>query len=638
VLVLLLVWRVPRSTAMDRFAEALTSLSISDSRSKEAIAPHLKRFLEAAQDLQRALAPQNGSVHAAVSRATPMEDEQATGIEWVLVFDRVGLFDVEDRNVARLVDAALRYVWRKEEADALISSVGQAGDRIVIETRRALRGNETGGGRVENTEPSVEGPTREMMTMPGLRARVAFSPVRPPVCVPSASGIAAVKAVLDVVAASSNPARLCRDMGLRAFIAYQSFVIADAGLTAETLVGSHAIGDSSDPSAVAASSTSALSGSPAQASEGEGSGGGAAGSGSGSATSTAAAAVAVDSPMAGTVADAVKRTASADAAALSDAAALTVAAALTDAAASADASSSADAVATAVRSAVSAASGGGSVGREGAVDVPLTPGSNPPLSAGVSGEGDGGGAGDAAGGDGDGVEELNNDATDKTGAADLTNASSAAAPSAATSDGAPPAGSAAVAAGTPETQRNGQRRNKVLVLGYLVAYARTKWLPTWSFPEKGKKGPAVPGTIANPRGSVTVDKHRSMWCARVSMEAIKPSFLVPGLAGRRLKLSQVPDELLFVELTDFKCMKMSEVVASLLLLCTHEPEAVRIVKEIAAGSFEARPSRHPSLVLSGLELEKVADDAGGRAGGAGGAAAVVGSTNVGEAGNGDNGG
>ena len=252
---------------MDRFEEALKGLCITDNRSKEAIAPLLKSFLQAAKVLQRALTPIDGSVHAAVSRATNHEDELMTSIDWVSVYDRVGLFDVEDRHVARLVDAALRHVWRKEEYDFLIGSVGVEDNRIIAETRRAMRREEGRGGRAESTVCKNDPLASSMMTMPSLRARVAFSSVRPRVCVPTTAALPAVQAVIKVVADSSHPSSLCRSLGQKAFVAYQSFVIAEAGLTAETVAGVVAaaplLGSSSTPSAVAAASPLAPGGSSA---------------------------------------------------------------------------------------------------------------------------------------------------------------------------------------------------------------------------------------------------------------------------------------------------------------------------------------------------------------------------------------
>lgn len=66
---------------MERFEEALKGLAISDKRTKEKIAPLLKRFLSASQDLQRVLTPINASVHAAASRAETKSGSATTGIQ-----------------------------------------------------------------------------------------------------------------------------------------------------------------------------------------------------------------------------------------------------------------------------------------------------------------------------------------------------------------------------------------------------------------------------------------------------------------------------------------------------------------------------------------------------------------------------
>lgn len=119
---------------MARFVEALKGLAITDQRKKEKVAPLLHRFLVASQRLQRVVTPLNASVHAAASRAETKRGSPTTSIYWVSVYDRVGLFDVDDCHVARLIDAALRYVWRKEVVDAMIAAVGQEGDRIVAQS------------------------------------------------------------------------------------------------------------------------------------------------------------------------------------------------------------------------------------------------------------------------------------------------------------------------------------------------------------------------------------------------------------------------------------------------------------------------------------------------------------------------
>jgi len=683
---------------MDRFEEALTGLSITDGRSKEAVGPLLKRFLEASQELQRALTPLNGSVHAAMSRATPLSDEQTTSIDWVSVYDRVGLFDVDDRNVARLIDAALRYVWRKEEADALVACVGEAGNRLVAETRRALRDGEAHRGLAGSTVSSGDRPTSHLMTLPALRARIAFSTTRPRVCVPTTAALSAVRLVIKAVAESDSPATLCRAMGLRAFSSYQSFLIAEAGLTAETAAGRPQLGGGSTPPEAAASSASGAA-----------------------AAVEAGAAAAVEAGAAVVVEAGAAAAVEAGAAAAVEAGAAVVV----------EAGAAAAVEAGAAAAVVAPKNGDGACG-SGAANAPCTPEGTPPV--GVDG---GGGAGSgpgvarsqppsgptpSAGGDesaslgsmpaegmalsgGSPVGGINaTDPTDATpkapvtypdgtgcpvtspvstpsrpvggasaeagadigasaggwrgsgggmpaapagsglsrsarstdtaatahpaGVSDGGNSSSVLAEAARnpvgdtaaalTSDGRPETSAdapnygaasednvaATAAAATPGT--GGSPSSKPLVLGYLIAYLRTKHLTTWRFPGKGK-GPAPPGTIANALGTVTVEKSRSLWCQRVSMLGIKPSFDVPKLTGRRHKLSDVPDEMLVGDLTDFKAKKIGDVVAALLLLCTYEPEAVRIVTEMTAGSFEVRRTRHPSLVLSGLELERVAE-------------------------------
>lgn len=147
-----------------------------------------------------------------------------------------------------------------------------------------------------------------------------------------------------------------------------------------------------------------------------------------------------------------------------------------------------------------------------------------------------------------------------------------------------------------------------LVLGYLVAYLRSSALPTWKSPKAGK-APAPAGTMANPLGTVSVDKNRSLWCPRVRMTGIKPSFTVPALASRRLKLGSVDDVAVITDITVFKSKGIADIIAVLLLLCSVVEGMPRIIAETLEASFEARPARHSSLVLSGLDVHPQACNA-----------------------------
>lgn len=139
------------------------------------------------------------------------------------------------------------------------------------------------------------------------------------------------------------------------------------------------------------------------------------------------------------------------------------------------------------------------------------------------------------------------------------------------------------------------------------------------------KLPAPAGTMANPLGTVTIDKNRSLWCPRVQMTGIKPAFNVPALASKWLKLADVDDVIVISAITVSKQKTIAEVIGALLSLCVLEPAMTRIVEETLEASFEARPARHPSLVLSGPDVQRALGKSRSVTGGQGsqGSAAVV---------------
>ena len=80
---------------MQRYEDALRNIGLGDGRSLAVLAPLLKRYTVAARELQRALTPRNGSVHAAISRASEDPGKLTTSIFWVSCYDRVGLFNID---------------------------------------------------------------------------------------------------------------------------------------------------------------------------------------------------------------------------------------------------------------------------------------------------------------------------------------------------------------------------------------------------------------------------------------------------------------------------------------------------------------------------------------------------------------
>jgi len=554
-----------------------------------------------------------------------------------------------------------------------------------------MRFEEAGGGLAGRPESSGD-PQSQLMTLPALRARIDFSSMRPPVCIPTAAALSEVRSVVEAVAESENPAGLCRAMGQRAFNMYQSFLISEAGLTVEMVVGRPQPDGGSTPSTSAPSSTSAPTGTHAG------------GSTDGAATRVVSNAPTGGSPSAPPSADPVGAGAVAAVETPGDRERCT-SSVVVDACADSGSGLGVggapppfgsiplprgdDCTGTGGTSAEGASLAGsdlvGPTNASGATDwtdamppmhtansdgtgSPVTSSAKIPVlptedfskeagaGGGVSEEGDSVAAGSvlaaaAAGGSPmsatlsgsaaaaatTGVEDVHHADNESAGVVDAgridprgediitssrdsTPATHFAASSDTSNDEAASKSTEVQPATVTTQEQGGPSSGKTLVLGYLIAYLRTKRLTPWKFPGT-KKGPAPPGTVANPPGNVTVDKSRSLWCHRVSMVDMKPSFDSPKLAGHRFKHSNVSDEMLVGDLNDFKSKKIGDVVAALLLLCTYEPEAARIVNEISTGSFAARPSRHSSLVLSGLELERVGNG-DGAAEGAGGSTAA----------------
>lgn len=560
-----------RPAVLQRFEDAVRGLSVTDSQNLATVAPLLKRFLHSAQELQRVLTPINASVHAAVSRASMMPEEQTTAIDWVSVFDRIGLFDVKDQHVARLVDSALRYVWRKEEADHLIASAGGEADRLVAERRRRDGDGPSRGEDGGDSGSNVDGiSSAQSMTIPAMHARMKVSRFPPSTCIPSPAVLAAVQAVVNLLIGSTNPAVLAREICSKVLNSFQSYLLAKFNLDAVTMLGTAKKQGSSNTVTTAASGPTLLVAPPSAPRA-------AAGGPSINATPP-------EPPQQGSAKAGRGSTDDMGGSAATDE---TPAAAL--------------------------ASGGGTVmadGDRGRAATDKTPAAPPADGGGTAmADGDGGGAATdktpAAGpADGGGTATA-----DKGGGGAATNktAAAAAVDGGGTSMADGDAGGAVThetpvsvpadvhRTGTADASKGADGRG----LRYLMTYLRSTSWPTWK-PERGGKGMPPVGTKANPTGSCTGLHYRSTWGHRVSLEAVKVSFDTPT---SRFKLED--DAVLIVDMTELKARKsVSYVLGVLLLLCSQEPHAIHIVKEVAASSYSARPSRHPALLLSGLELER----------------------------------
>jgi len=114
------------------------------------------------------------------------------------------------------------------------------------------------------------------------------------------------------------------------------------------------------------------------------------------------------------------------------------------------------------------------------------------------------------------------------------------------------------------------------------------------------------------------------------MTGIKPPFSVPSLSPRRFRLTNVDDVVVVTAITVSTNKAIAKVISALLVLCTLEPELPGIIDETLAASFEARPPRHQSVVLSGLDVQQPPGEGGDAASGvSGGGGPAVGAVAAG---------
>ena len=589
---------------MGRYADVLGHLSI-DGPARETIAPAVKGFLEAAKELQRHLLPLNGSVHAGVSRITTQQNDSATTlIQWISIYDRVGLFNVEDDHVSRHIDAALRYVWRKEEADAMIAATGGAADRLLVvrDALRALRasGGFVGDGGVGGAGTGSNdggGGSREGSGLPGSSAlpplnvvgasTPTISPTRPPLCVAPPGVVAVVKTVVDLVAASENPAVQCREIVVRVFESFQQHVIGRTALTR----GASAVGTACNGAAPAAEVAAAAALVGATLPGAAGPAGGAAGAAAGGEGAARAPCVGVDSTG---VAVSLLR----------------------DGNGHSNNGQGDEQVARKGDDNDGQDSGDGhGDGGDGQGDGGDGQGDGGDGQGdGGDGQGDGGdGQGDGGDGQGDGGDGQS-DGGDEQGAggdgqgdggdgrtgvgATGTGAGGAPTPNGQITNSAAPVG------GGAPVSASGTDGGRSMKLSDLLDIFRSKWWPTWHSRSKGVKSVAPEGTVANPFGRHSELRFRSMWCQRVCMKSIKVHLKSPALDVRRLKVTDTPDVLILEDMTNLRFKKIPTLLGLLMLLCTHEEEALGTVRSVVAEGITARPSRHRSLVPSVVELER----------------------------------
>jgi len=570
---------------MQRYEVALMGIAVRDSRTFAVIAPLLRRFTHAARDLKRALTPLNGSVHAAISRAVVTPGDGMTTIHWVSVYDRVGLFDFEDNHVSRLMDSALLYAWRKEEADAFVSEVVEDRDRVV--SQRLLTDARTGAPRAGDREdPEVGGGSGvpQKMRLHSLRSREIFSVVPPPdITEPHVDTFSAIEKVVEMLSKSNNSAILAREYGMRVLTAYLAILLANADLSVADVLKAERL-RTAKRLANKKLTTATVAAPPTSVTMAR----------TGHAHRTSATAPAL-------VASGVAPSAVSPAAAVANRNGRGNGDRTGD---GAPAFAAAGAAPSAVVPSAAAANGNGRGNGDGTGNgapalaaAGAAPSAVPPAAAAANDNGRGSHRGGrkvvspSAGGAAAAVGSGNG-----CGDADVALGLAA--------TGAPSSAAATAPELTHGTLTSLAEHKDGGSLGFrcLTMYGHCKWCPTWTC-SNGGKGITPLGTKANPRGKCSVKHFRSVWGHRVTLHAIKPLDTAATQSGRLLKLDA--DEVLVVDMTDLSSKSVADVLAILLFLRANESDARRVVQETAAEGMTARLSRNRSLVHSGLNLDSL---------------------------------
>lgn len=199
--------------AMSRYAQALHDLGVSDPNAVESLPPLLKSFYDASATLHRALVPHGGTAHAALSRAfAPAHDPDAEEVLWVSVFDKIGLFNIDDKYTAGINDALFRYIWRFHQASSFVTHLASR--------RAASTGADAvgAGGNQESTADPV------VLSCPTQKDWIFGA--QPAVVVPSAAAISLVRNLILTLDKVSNPAVLCRDLAAGSLLALHKHVFS----------------------------------------------------------------------------------------------------------------------------------------------------------------------------------------------------------------------------------------------------------------------------------------------------------------------------------------------------------------------------------------------------------------------------
>jgi len=192
---------------MSRYVRALRDLGIRDAKGIDVLAPRMEAFYSAASKLHRALTPYGGTAHDVLSRASaPSHDPDADEVTWVTIFDKLGLYNMDDPFISRIIDALFLHIWRHHEADMYITMLA------------AMRP----GGRSARS-PMNDDTSRGLPAAPSFSDWIA-STTQPATIFPAGAEVAALRGVVVAIEKVPAPAILARRVAMCALLALNKHI------------------------------------------------------------------------------------------------------------------------------------------------------------------------------------------------------------------------------------------------------------------------------------------------------------------------------------------------------------------------------------------------------------------------------
>lgn len=583
-----------RST-MSRYAQALHEIGVADPVVVETLCPLIKAFYDASARLHRALAPHGGTTHAVLSRcSSPSHDPDAMEVQWMSVFDKMGLFDVTDTFTAGMTDALFRYIWRHREVSGYIAHL--ASQRPQTQSRGAA--DDIGG--TANNSPVK-------LAFPSQTSWIYGS--QPAVVIPSSGALSVVRTLIKSLDKLSNPAVVARDTASCALLALHKHVISTVYKSGGT-GDAHDVEDDPGPAAAGMASGRASSTDTGEdhSMDVDGQVGPVVPRTEASLRNFARGSRANDG------AGALEREAglSSDRSTAARTAAQLFCAAQTPTGSTPSANPAA---------AAEAASGSGQGDTPGAIDAasmaaaavstqrlesPVSPssvaGATPSTDAASNAaagapleNGMGAALGAAPDASGVAVFDAARHASLQNGPGDAANlAAMATSPSGSAVSAALPVGSTLSAAQEASRREAGTETAK---MGTLMSHFKCTWWPSFKSPGAAK-AVAPAGTGKNPKGSVSVMTWTTVWGHQVDLSPIKTDLAAVGLSQSAVYTAGSSGDIVqIIDITNMRKKSLFSVLGLLLLVCSKEPSFSGTLADILSSPvFGAVPPGRSALV------------------------------------------